>query len=151
MSTTKGVDYIIPESFSCRHEQVSGIVWIIALLYGHCFTGCYFFGILLLWTVYTWAKTMRPLDSRTRTTTSTRFNLNFFRVFSKNRHPGNLHCPFFLLEKIALLSILKEVKPSRDRKMIKLVVEWRRLPSFPAKMTLFHTRALLSIEKIKYS
>ena len=61
---------------------------------------------------------MRPLDSRTRTTTSTRINLNFFRVFSKNRHPGNLHCLFFLLEKIAPLSILKEVKPSRDRIMI---------------------------------
>ena len=39
---------------------------------------------------------MRPLDSRTRTTTSTRINLNSFRVLSKNRHPGNLHCLFFI-------------------------------------------------------
>ena len=31
---------------------------------------------------------------------------------------------------------------------LKLVVEWRRLPLFPAKMTLVHARALLSIEKI---
>ena len=53
--------------------------------------------------------------------------------------------------------MLKEVKPSFDRKMIKLlkfdnslnpVVEWRRLSSFPAKMTLVHARALLGIEEI---
>ena len=35
------------------------------------------------------------LDSRTRTTTSTRFALKFFRVLSKNRHHGILHCTFF--------------------------------------------------------
>ena len=29
------------------------------------------------------------------TTTSTRFNLQFSRILSKNRHPGILHCPFF--------------------------------------------------------
>ena len=38
------------------------------------------------------------LDSRTKTTTSTRFDLKFFRVFSKNRHPGILHCTFFQQE-----------------------------------------------------
>ena len=37
----------------------------------------------------------QPLDSRTRTTTSTRFDLKFFRVLSKNKHPGILHCTFF--------------------------------------------------------
>ena len=64
----------------------------------------------------------RPLDSRTRTTrNSTRFNLKFFRVFEKNRYPGKLHCTFFSLEKIALLSMLKEFKPTLDRKMIKLL------------------------------
>ena len=35
--------------------------------------------------------------------------------------------------------------------VLKLVVEWRRLSSFPAKMTLVHARALLSGEKISYS
>ena len=30
---------------------------------------------------------------------------------------------------------------------LKLVVEWRRLPRFPAKMALVYARALLSIEK----
>ena len=34
---------------------------------------------------------------------------------------------------------------------LKLVVEWRRLSRFPAKITLAHAGALLSIEKISYS
>ena len=34
---------------------------------------------------------------------------------------------------------------------IKLVVEWRQLPRFPAKMTLPHARALFPTEKISYS
>ena len=33
------------------------------------------------------------------TTTSTRFDLQFSRILSKNRHPGILHCPFFSPEK----------------------------------------------------
>ena len=37
----------------------------------------------------------RPLDSRTRTTTSTRFDLKFFRVFSKYRLPGKLYFTIF--------------------------------------------------------
>ena len=37
----------------------------------------------------------RPLDSRIRRTKSTRFDLKFFRVLSKNTHPGILHCTFF--------------------------------------------------------
>ena len=32
---------------------------------------------------------------RTRTTTSARFDLKFFRVFSKYRHPGKLHFTIF--------------------------------------------------------
>ena len=63
----------------------------------------------------------QPLDSRTRTTTSTRFDLKFFRVLSKNRHPGILHCTFFSPEKLALLSFLKEVKTSPDCKILKLL------------------------------
>ena len=41
--------------------------------------------------------------------------LKFFRVFSKSGHPRKLPP-----EKFALLSLLKEVKSSSDRKMIKL-------------------------------
>ena len=44
-------------------------------------------------------------------TTNTRFDLKFFRVLSKNRLPGILHCAFFSPEKLALLSLLKEVEP----------------------------------------
>ena len=62
----------------------------------------------------------------TRTTTSAIFNLKFFRVFSKSRHPGKLYCTcsfflfsFFSLEKITLLSILKGVNRTFGRKMIK--------------------------------
>ena len=45
----------------------------------------------------------------------------FFRVCSKNIYPGKLHCPFFVPEKLARLFVMREVKPSADRKMIKLV------------------------------
>ena len=62
-----------------------------------------------------------PFDSRTRTTTSTRFHLKFFRVLSKNIHPGILHCFFFSPDKLELLSLLKEVKTSSDCKMLKLL------------------------------
>ena len=54
-------------------------------------------------------------------TTRTRCNLNFFRAFSKNRHPGKLHCTLYSPEKLALLALLKEVQPSPHRKMIKLL------------------------------
>ena len=73
-------------------------------------------------------------------------------------------------QKLVLLLTLNEVKPSPDREMVKfltfddmfcrhdilvkLVVECRRLPRFPAKMTLVHAQAvrtLLSTEKISYS
>ena len=60
---------------------------------------------------------------KTRTTTSTRFFLKFFRVLSRI---GRKECfivyiyIFFSPEKLALLSLLKEVKPSPDRNMIKL-------------------------------
>ena len=64
--------------------------------------------------------------------------------------------------------MLKEVKPSPDSKilklltsdnlflptttfLLKLVVEWRRLSLFPAKITLVHAWAIPCIEKISYS
>ena len=63
----------------------------------------------------------RALDFMTRTRTSTRYNLKFLRMFSKRRHPaGKLHFPLFT-KKLVLLFTLKEVKPSPDSKMIKLL------------------------------
>ena len=41
-------------------------------------------------------------------------NKVFFHLFSKNRQPGKFHCAFDSQEKRALLSLLKEVKPSSD-------------------------------------
>ena len=52
-------------------------------------------------------------------TTSTRFVLKFFCLFLNNRYPGKLHCTFHSPEK---LSLLKEVKPSPDSKMTKLLI-----------------------------
>ena len=52
---------------------------------------------------------------------STRFDLKFFRVSSKYRLPGKLHFTFFSLKKLALLSFVKEVTCSPDRKIIKLL------------------------------
>ena len=53
--------------------------------------------------------------------TSIRFDLKFFRVFSEKRYPGKLHRTFDPPEKLALSSLLQEVKPYPDRKMIKLL------------------------------
>ena len=100
------------------------------------------------------------IDSRMRT----KYILNFFNVFSYNINPGKIHCAFFPLKKLARLFLLKEVKPSPDRKMLKPLsfenlfpplrysrlnsFKERRLPLFPAIMTLVYARALLSIEII---
>ena len=56
-------------------------------------------------------------------TTSTRFYLKFFCILSKNRHSPPLIASlyFFSPRKLALLSLSVEVKPSADRKMIKLL------------------------------
>ena len=91
----------------------------------------------------------------------------WFKVFSltlKKKKTGNVSSTIFYT-RIALLSLLEKVKPSLDRKMIKLltliwwlvssttafslkpVVEWRLLSRFPSKMTLFHAQALLSIRR----
>ena len=63
--------------------------------------------------------------------------------FSKGKSPGNEvawkpSLYFFALEKSARIFLLKEVKPSPDRKMKKKL------------QTLVHARALLSIKKISY-
>ena len=43
--------------------------------------------------------------------------------------------------------MIKFLTFATTRFSLKLVVDWRRLPHFPAKMTLVRARALLSIEK----
>ena len=95
-----------------------------------------------------------PLDWRTRTTTSKRFDLKCFRVFFKYRPPRKASFYNSSLEKLALLSLVKEVNAlSRSQNDItstiwylvsatstvslKLVVEWRRLPRFPPKWRWF--------------
>ena len=63
----------------------------------------------------------RPLDSRTRTsTTSSRFDLKFF-PYSQNIDSRKASFYHFPPEKLALLPLVKEVTPSPDRKMIKLL------------------------------
>ena len=63
-------------------------------------------------------KQLETLGSRKITTTSTRFDGTFFRVFSKYRHPGKLHCSVDSPDRLGLLSLWKEVKPSPDREMV---------------------------------
>lgn len=48
-------------------------------------------------------QTHKPLDSRTRTTTSTRLDLKFIRVFSNNGNPWKLHGTSFSPNKLVLL------------------------------------------------
>ena len=74
---------------------------------------------------------------RTRTSTSTRFNFKFLRVFSNKKTPRKASFYVFSPKKLVQLITLKEIKPSPDSKMIKL-------------LTLAHARALLSTEKISY-
>ena len=49
----------------------------------------------------------RPQDSRTRTTTSTRFDFKFFSYSQKNKQPGMLHCTFCHQKKLAGLFLLQ--------------------------------------------
>ena len=51
-------------------------------------------------------------------TVQTRFDLKIFHiqpVFSKSRHLLKLHCTFFLLEKLEVLFLLKEVLKAFSR------------------------------------
>ena len=61
---------------------------------------------------YSIIKYQRALDLRTRTSTCTRFDLSFCAFSKKDIQES--------LKKLVRLFILKEVKPSRDRKIIKL-------------------------------
>ena len=74
-----------------------------------------------MWTEGGFVKKKRLLDSRTKTTTRMKFDLKFFRVFPENRYPGKLHRTLESPENLTLLSSLKEVKPSPDHNLIKLV------------------------------
>ena len=54
----------------------------------------------------------------------TKFNFKFFFfhiILKIIRHSRKLCCPFFSPEKLAQLFFLKEVKPSPDNKMIKIL------------------------------
>ena len=52
----------------------------------------------------------------------TTFNFMFSRLFSKNRHPEKLNCPFFFSpQKLVRLFPLKEVKPSSYWFLIKFL------------------------------
>ena len=55
--------------------------------------------------------------------TRTRFNLNFLLVFSKKKKKTSRKASFYLFSpnKLVRLFILKDVKPSPDSKMIKLL------------------------------
>ena len=55
------------------------------------------------------------------------------RTRARFNSPEILHCTFFALEKIALLSTLKEVKPSLDRKVIKFLTFDNSFPPLLAK------------------
>ena len=68
------------------------------------------------------------LNSRTKTTTRMKFDLKFFRVFSENRYPGKLHRTLESPENLTLLSSLKQVKPSPDHNLIKLVTFYNSFP-----------------------
>ena len=68
--------------------------------------------------------------------TSTRFNLKVFARVLKKRHPGKLHFTFFSSIKIVRLFILKEVKPSTESKMIKLLTFDYLFPPRRLRMTM---------------
>ena len=88
----------------------------------------------------------RDLEWRPRTG----FKFDFLRVFLKNPTPEGF-IVLFSQEKLAGLFLLKKVLKFSHERLdtnlfpfpLKLVVEWRRLSRFPAKMTLAHARALL--------
>ena len=65
-------------------------------------------------TVLNFRLRQRPLDSRTRTTRKTRFDLK------KKRQPGKLHFTSFTRKVNTVIFVLKEVKPSPNHKMIQL-------------------------------
>ena len=66
--------------------------------------------------------------------TSTRFNLEVFARVLKKRHPGKPHFTLFSPKKLVRLFILKEVKPSPESKMIKLLTFDYLFP--PRRMTM---------------
>ena len=112
-------------------------------------------------------KNRRPLDSRMRSTTSTKFDLKFFHLFSKYRLSRKVHLPFFTTKVITVTFSEGGYTLSQSQNdqtpnicylvfatttfSLKLVVEWWWLPHFPPKMTLVHRRVLLSTEKIFYT
>ena len=89
-------------------------------------------------------KISRPLDSGTRTTT--RFYLKFFALIVKTWTPRNSSLFFFSTRKVSTVTVIERGWALSQLQNAK----WRRLPRFPAKITLAHARTLLTIEKISY-
>ena len=61
----------------------------------------------------------RLRDSKTSTTTSTRFNLKAFSRILKIQTPFESFILPFFTRKVSTVPLMKEVTPSPDRKMIK--------------------------------
>ena len=68
--------------------------------------------------------------------TSTRFKLKVFARVLKKRHPGQLHFTFFSPKKLVRLFIPKEVKPSTESKMVKLLTFDYLFPPQLLRMTM---------------
>ena len=75
----------------------------------------------LLWVCFPLANNVVRDFQPIETIRSTRFDVKFFRVLSKNSHQGMLHCILFSPEKLALLCLFVEAKPSPGRNISKLV------------------------------
>ena len=66
----------------------------------------------------------------------------FFTYFSKNRHPGKLHCTFVFTKKLALLYLVKEVEPFPDHNIVIILVfasilakTYSRIISFSSRLS----------------
>ena len=103
---------------------------------------------------------IRALDLRTRTSRSTRFNLNFSRVFRKKNTPQKASFYFFhkrsyfgylYWRRAKWWNFIHLITCSRSQQTTFAPKEWWRLSLFPTKMTLVHAWATLSIEEISYS
>ena len=95
----------------------------------------------------TFISNKRALDLTTRTTTSTRFNLNCFRVFSNNIYLGKLHCTIFHLKKMPLF-LLEKVSLFPGRKTIKLQKLDNLLPPPPHYDILAKTRSRMTTDDV---
>ena len=78
---------------------------------------------------------------------SIRFLKFFFTYFSKNRHPGKLHCTFVFTKKLALLYLLKEVEPFPDHNIVIILVSASILSKTYSRMKISFSSRLSDIGK----